>query len=46
MKHQFVMGGRRWGAAGFSGSIAIHNLGHFPERPFVFTLIMFQSHGP
>ena len=46
MKHQFVMGGRRWGAAGFRGLIAIHNLRHFPERPFTFILIMFQRHGP
>lgn len=40
------MGGRRWGAAVFSGLIAVCTLGHFPESPFIFILIMFQRHEP
>ena len=46
MKHQFVMGGRRWGAAGFRGLIAIHNLRHFPERLSHLFLSCFRGMDP
>lgn len=40
------MGRRRWVAAGFSRLIAICPLGHFPEKPLRFILIMLQRHEP